>query len=202
MIIIVDYGMGNLRSVQKAFERIKVHASIANNPKAVLKADKIILPGVGHFSQGMKNLTDFGFVDALREAVIEKKKCILGICLGMQLLTEHSEEGHVNGFGFIKGYVRKFPKPQNGLKIPHMGWNSLMTRKESPITNDLMPEDFVYFVHSYYADCTNRDDVLFQTEYSIVFDSAFQHENILGFQFHPEKSHRVGLKLLSNFVKL
>lgn len=194
--------MGNLRSVQKAFERINVNVSITNNLTDISKADKIILPGVGHFGQGMKNLTDFGFIDAVREAVIEKKKCILGICLGMQLLTEHSEEGNVNGLGLIKGHVRKFPNPQNGLKIPHMGWNSLMFRKDSSIIDDLMPEDFVYFVHSYYADCTNRDDVLFQTEYGIIFDSAFQHENILGFQFHPEKSHRVGLKLLTNFVKL
>lgn len=194
--------MGNLRSVQKAFERINVHVSVTDNPKDILKADKIILPGVGHFSQGMKNLIDFGFIDTLREAVIEKKKCILGICLGMQLLTEHSEEGHVNGLGFIKGHVRKFPKPQNGLKILHMGWNSLMSKKESSITHNLMPEDFVYFVHSYYADCTDRDDVLFQTKYGFIFDSAFQRDNILGFQFHPEKSHRVGLKLLSNFAKL
>jgi glutamine amidotransferase len=202
MIGIINYGMGNLRSVQKAFERININALVADNPKDITDADKIILPGVGNFEQGMKNLEATGFVDAIKEAVIIKKKMILGICLGMQLLTEHSDEGNVNGLGLIKGNVRKFPPPKKGLKIPHMGWNSLIAKKTTNLTRSLLPDDFVYFVHSYYVSCSNKDDVLFQTEYGIMFDSAFQHENILGFQFHPEKSHQTGLKLLSNFVKL
>lgn len=202
MIIIVDYGMGNLRSVQKAFQRINMNAVVTSKPNDILKADKIILPGVGHFEQGMKNLAESGFIDAIKEAVAVKNKCILGICLGMQLLTENSEEGNVNGLGFVKGNVRRFPIPSNGLKIPHMGWNSLFAGKASDLSSGLLQDDFVYFVHSYYASCTNKDDVLFQTEYGIMFDSAFQHENIVGFQFHPEKSHKTGLELLRKFVKL
>lgn len=202
MIIIINYGMGNLRSVQKAFQRININAVVTDKPSDILKANKIILPGVGHFAQGMKNLADSGFIDAINEAVTVKKKSILGICLGMQLLTEHSEEGNINGLGLIKGSVRKFPTPSNGLKIPHMGWNSLIVKKTFDLSLGVSQDDFVYFVHSYYTSCTNKDDVLFQTEYGIIFDSAFQHENIVGFQFHPEKSHHAGLKLLSNFVKL
>jgi glutamine amidotransferase len=202
MITIIDYGMGNLRSVQKAFQRINVSAIVTDKPTDIAKADKIILPGVGHFAQGMKNLADSGFIDAIKDAVIVKKKIILGICLGMQLLTEHSEEGNVNGLGLIKGNVRKFPTPKKELKIPHMGWNSLISRKISNLNFGIAQDDFVYFVHSYYTSCNNKDDVLFQTEYGIMFDSAFQHENIVGFQFHPEKSHQTGSKLLSNFVKL
>lgn len=194
--------MGNLRSVQKAFERISISVVVTDNPKDIANADKIILPGVGHFAQGMKNLAESGFIDAINEAVLVKKKWILGICLGMQLLTEHSEEGNVNGLGLIKGNVRKFPRPSNGLKIPHMGWNSLIAKKTSDLNSGLSQDDFVYFVHSYYVSCSNTNDVLFQTEYDFIFDSAFQHENIVGFQFHPEKSHKTGLKLLSNFVNL
>ena len=201
-IVIIDYGMGNLRSVQKAFQRININAVVTYKPQAIAKADKIILPGVGHFAQGIKNLAISGFIDPINEAVLVKKKSVLGICLGMQLLTDHSEEGNLNGLGLVKGNVRKFPPPKKGLKIPHMGWNSLIAKKTSDLNSGLSQDDFVYFVHSYYVSCSNTDDVLFQTEYDFIFDSAFQHENIIGFQFHPEKSHKTGLKLLSNFVKL
>lgn len=199
-ITIIDYGMGNLRSVQKAFERIDVCAKVTSRPADLINADKILLPGVGHFEQGMKNLIESGFADAIKEAVLVKKTNILGICLGMQLLTEHSEEGNVNGLGFVKGRTIKFPAMK--LKTPHMGWNSLDTKKESALNQGLSRDDYFYFVHSYYVSCGIPDDVLYQTEYGLNFDAAFQHENIVGFQFHPEKSHKSGLKLLTNFVKL
>lgn len=192
--------MGNLRSVQKAFDRIKVESSIISNPSDLMQADKIVLPGVGHFEQGMKNLQVSGFDEVLKEAVAEKKIPILGICLGMQLLTEFSEEGNIKGLGLIKGEVKRFQPGK--LKIPHMGWNSLLPKKESHLFSFPGKEDLVYFVHSYYVTCSDRSDVLFQTDYGKIFDSAFEHKNIIGFQFHPEKSHKTGLKLLESFSKM
>jgi len=198
-VTIIDYGMGNLRSVQKAFERINVSANITNNPLDLTKANKIILPGVGHFQQGMKNLSETGFSDAIREEII-KDKPILGICLGMQLLTSFSEEGNVYGLGVVLGKTLKFPFSK--LKIPHMGWNSLNIIKETNLSNSISKDDLFYFAHSYYVKCSNITDVLFQTEYGITFDSWFQHGKIFGVQFHPEKSHKSGLSILSNFISL
>jgi glutamine amidotransferase len=200
MIGIINFGMGNLRSVQKAFERIRINASIISNPADISHSDKLVLPGVGHFEQGMLNLKSSGFDKALQEAVLVKKTPILGICLGMQLLTRFSEEGNVNGLGFIKGEVKRFP--QGKLKIPHMGWNSLNLLKDSALFPFLEPEEMVYFVHSYYVTCHEISDVLYQTNYGMNFDSAFEHENIIGFQFHPEKSHKTGLRLLERFSKI
>lgn len=197
---ILNYGMGNLRSVQKAFERIGVKAEVINEPSAITQADKLVLPGVGHFEKGMHNLKALGFEEAIKEAVLIKRKFVLGICLGMQLLTEFSEEGNVHGLGLVKGQVKHFPKSL--LKIPHMGWNSLLLIKKNGHFPDLNNDELVYFVHSYYVICSDRSDVLYQTTYGLDFDAAFEHENILGFQFHPEKSHKVGLKLLQSFIKL
>lgn len=200
MIGIINYGMGNLRSVQKAFERIGINAEILNNPTHISHIRKLVLPGVGHFGQGMNNLKMTGFIEAIKEAVLVKQTPILGICLGMQLLTEFSEEGNVKGLGFIRGNVKRFPKGQ--LKIPHMGWNSLNLMKNSKTFSSFDRSDLVYFVHSYYVSCQNSSDVLYQTKYGVNFDSAFEHENIIGFQFHPEKSHKIGLKLLEKFSKI
>jgi len=200
MIAIIDYGMGNLRSVQKAFERLNMKTKIVNDPKDLELADRIILPGVGHFERGIRNLNESGFTDAIKEAVVIKSKPLLGICLGMQLLTDYSEEGGMEGLRLIKGHTLRFP--HLGLNVPHMGWNTLTKSKESRFNDGILPEDTVYFVHSYYAHCANPEDVLFRTEYGLIFDSAFQKDNIIGFQFHPEKSHRTGLTLLNNFIKL
>jgi imidazole glycerol-phosphate synthase subunit HisH len=197
MIVIIDYGMGNLRSVQKAFERINIKATITNNPDSLINADKILLPGVGHFANGMINLNKSGFTYAIKEAVIVKQIPILGICLGMQLLTEYSEEGYVEGLCLIQGVTRKFPEMQ--LRIPHMGWNSINPIRESKLLEGIQIDNLVYFVHSYYVTCSNSSDIISQTEYGIKFDSAFEHEGITGFQFHPEKSHKTGLQLLKNF---
>ena len=200
MIGIINYGMGNLRSVQKAFELINIQADIINNPAEISHYSKIILPGVGHFEQGMFNLKEKRFDDAIKEAVVNREIPIMGICLGMQLLTEFSEEGNVKGLGLVKGQVKRFPS--GALKIPHMGWNSLKSIRNSPNFPQFNADEMVYFVHSYYVSCDNRADSLYQTSYGVDFDSAFECENIIGFQFHPEKSYKPGLTLLEKFSKM
>lgn len=202
MIVIIDYGMGNLRSVQKAFERIKVPVFISSDKTEIPKADKIVLPGVGNFERGITNLRSIGLFDTLNEVVIEYKIPILGICLGMQLMTEFSEEGNVEGFGWIKARTKKFVFDRAGLKIPHMGWNNINVVRDNIITNNISPDNLFYFVHSYYVSCENQGDVLATTNYGASFVSSFQKENIYGCQFHPEKSHDAGLKMLKNFSEL
>jgi len=202
MITIVDYGMGNLRSVQKAFERVGVQVKITGIAEEILSSDKIVLPGVGHFEKGVSNLKERGLFKTLNEAVISKKIPIIGICLGMQLMTEFSEEGNCEGFGWIKGKTRKFSFQANGLKIPHMGWNNLIIAKSGSLYDGITSDNFFYFVHSYYVSCDEENNILAETSYGNKFVSSFQKENIFGCQFHPEKSHDAGLKVLSNFVKL
>jgi len=202
MIVVIDYGMGNLRSVQKAFERIRVPAKISANIDEILTAEKLVLPGVGHFAKGISNLKDRGLLNALNMVVVEKKVPILGICLGMQLMTEFSEEGNCEGFGWIRGKTKRFSFSSKELKIPHMGWNNLLVNKTGSLYNGITSDNFFYFVHSYYVSCENEAEILAETKYGNNFVSSFQKENIFGCQFHPEKSHDTGLKVLSNFVKL
>jgi imidazole glycerol-phosphate synthase subunit HisH len=200
MIVIVNYGMGNLRSVQKAFERINLKVIISSDFHEIKNASHLVLPGVGHFAQGMENLKKLGLVEVLNEAVIKNKKPILGICLGMQLMTKFSDEGNVAGLGWIDAKTEHFNITSN--KIPHMGWNNLKAIKNSRFLKDLNEEDFFYFVHSYKVVCSNSHDVLTVTNYGIDFHSSFEIENIIGVQFHPEKSHQEGLQLLKNFICL
>lgn len=204
MIVIIDYDLGNLRSVQKAFERIDCRASISRDIELLKKADKLVLPGVGHFALGMMKLKEYGLVELLDHLVLEKRVPILGICLGMQLMTKFSEEGMVQGLGWINADTVLFQKESlpNHLKIPHMGWNSINSKSEHRILNDLTNDDQFYFVHSYSVKCQEKEHSLSTTEYGIVFDSGIVRENIVGVQFHPEKSHKAGLKLLKNFVNL
>jgi imidazole glycerol-phosphate synthase subunit HisH len=201
MIAIIDYGMGNLRSVQKAFERIKIDARIISDPHDLKSTDKIILPGVGHFKKGIENLANQGWIEELKNQVLVIKKPILGICLGMQLMTKFSEEANADGIGLIDATTKKFNFPNIVLKMPHMGWNEIVAVKQQnlfTIDKDCL---LMYFVHSYFVQCNNPEDVLFKTNYGITFDAAFMHENIFGFQFHPEKSHKPGLNLLKNFAE-
>ncbi len=202
MIVIIDYGMGNLRSVQKAFERIRIPASISSNANDIETADKLVLPGVGHFERGVRNLTNRSLFELLNVQVKDKKKPILGICLGMQLMTQFSEEGNCNGFGWIKARTQKFSFQANGLKIPHMGWNNLLVKNSDTLFKDITTENFFYFVHSYYVTCDNDADVLAETNYGNGFVSSFQKENIFGCQFHPEKSHDKGLQILKNYAEM
>ena len=204
MVTIIDYGLGNLRSVQKAFERLNVKAIITNDIKEIAEAEKLVLPGVGHFVKGMHYLKELKLIDILNTKVMLDKTPILGICLGMQLMTEFSEEGNCEGLGWIEAKTIRFNYNGNGtghgLKIPHMGWNDIRFVKSTALKNELETSSSFYFVHSYYVNCKDENDRLTRTEYGIEFDSGFQRENITGVQFHPEKSHAAGLKLLKNFI--
>jgi imidazole glycerol-phosphate synthase subunit HisH len=202
MINIIDYNMGNLRSVQKAFERIGIPAKITANADEIAASRKLVLPGVGHFSKAVKILKSNGLFEALNQAVQIKKIPILGICLGMQLMAEFSEEGSAKGFGWIKAEVSRFSFLQKNLRIPHMGWNKLFIQNDDTLFKGIDTDNFYYFVHSYFIECANQGDVLSETDYGNTFVSAFQHENIFGCQFHPEKSHDAGLKILKNFAEL
>jgi len=201
MINIVDYGIGNLKSILNILKYIGVDSRISNSIDDIKNADKLILPGVGHFKTGMENLAKSGLIDVLHEEVLIKKKNILGICLGMQLMTKHSEEGDCDGLGWIDATTKKFQLIEH-LKIPHMGWNNVNYKKDTALNKNISKEPRHYFVHSYFVDCNNKEDVLATTLYGTEFVAAFQHENIYGVQFHPEKSHKYGMELLRNFNQL
>lgn len=199
-IAIIDYGMGNLRSVQKAFYNFNVNVQVESTPLRIKYYDKLVLPGVGHFAQGITNIQQRGFKEEILDAVNNYKKPILGICLGMQLLTNFSEEGNLPGLGLINATVHRFP--HTNFKVPHIGWNSIKRVKNDTLFEHFDEYDTVYFVHSFYVQCYEQKDVLYETDYGITFHSAFEHDHIIGFQFHPEKSHEIGLKLISTFIKL
>lgn len=202
MIAILDYDMGNLKSVSKAVEHVGGTCRVTRDPKVVAEADKVILPGVGAFKDCMKNLESYGLVEPIRE-FIAKQRPFLGICLGMQLLMDESEEGGTHrGLGIIPGKVRRFPV-DTPLKVPHMGWNSLQAEKSSRLLAGLKDNSFVYFVHSYYVDPEKpKKWVAATTEYGIPFTASIEQGNLFATQFHPEKSQATGLKILGNFVKL
>ncbi|MEM7161448.1 MAG: imidazole glycerol phosphate synthase subunit HisH [Bacteroidota bacterium] len=202
-IVIIDYGMGNLRSVENKFRVQNCQAQISEDPEIIAKADKLVLPGVGHFANGMKNLKEKGILDVLQQKVILDKTPILGICLGMQLFTNGSEEGDVEGLGWIEASTKKFEFDfkESFLKVPHMGWNSLRIKKEHDLVDNVWDDDQFYFVHSYYVECNKEEDILTETQYGQVFTSSIQKENIIGVQFHPEKSHDVGAIMITNFVE-
>lgn len=202
MIVIVDYGMGNLGSILNMLKKIGADAIISSNAKDIKGADKLILPGVGSFDNGMKNIIDLGLLAALNRKVIDAKAPVLGICLGMQLFTVKSQEGTLPGLGWISGQTVKFRlDSRKQLKIPHMGWNTVTAKKKNPILECLEGQLQFYFLHSYHVICNNEEDVLAKTYYGYDFVSAIAKENITGVQFHPEKSHKYGMRLLSNFVK-
>jgi len=201
MIVVVDYGMGNLRSVQKGFEKVGGNAIISRDPVKIERADRLVLPGVGAFPECMRNLTRLDLVEPILE-FIESGRPFLGICLGLQLLFDESEEfgGH-DGFGVIPGKVREFDRNM-GLKIPHMGWNQVSFAKAVPIFRGIEEGSFFYFVHSFYVDPDDPTDIAAETEYGIKFTCAAARDNIFATQFHPEKSQDLGLRILKNFAGL
>jgi imidazole glycerol-phosphate synthase subunit HisH len=203
VIAIIDYGVGNLRSVEKAFHFIGSEAVVTSDKQTVLNADAVVLPGVGAFADAMESLERVGMVDVVK-TVISQNKPFLGICLGMQLLFDYSEEGkgRVEGLGIFKGAIKLLPVSDMGLKVPHMGWNLLNIRQDSPLFKNLPQNPYVYFVHSYYLDAQDKDIVIGTTNYGIDFDVAVCRGNIYATQFHPEKSGEVGLGILRNFAKL
>ena len=200
-MVIVDYGMGNLRSVQKGLEKVGVNAAISSNPEDVNNADGVVLPGVGAFRDCMSNLTRARLVDPVQNAIREGKP-FLGICLGMQLLLSVSEEfGTHQGLDVIRGRVVRFPST-GGLKVPHMGWNRVHRESPTPLLEGIPDGTFFYFVHSYYAVPQDADVIGGRTEYGIKFCSVISRGNLFATQFHPEKSDRWGLEVLRNFGKI
>lgn len=201
MIVVIDYGMGNLRSVSKALEFVGAEVVVTGDPKKLREAEGLVLPGVGAFRDAVFNLKERGLWEAIVEEV-EKGKPLLGICLGLQLLFERSYEfGETEGFGFIEGEVVRFELPEE-FKIPHMGWNQVYAKKESELLKGIKEGEFFYFVHSYYVKPRDESVKLTETDYGIYFTSAIEKDNIFATQFHPEKSQRVGLRLLENFCRI
>ncbi|MEG6586372.1 imidazole glycerol phosphate synthase subunit HisH [Dendrosporobacter sp. 1207_IL3150] len=200
MIAIIDYGMGNLYSVEKAFVKLGAEVVVTSDSETIAKADKVVLPGVGAFGDCMKNLSDSGLIPVIK-TVIEKGTPFLGICLGLQLLFEGSEENPgVQGLGIFPGQVKRIVAPN--LKIPHMGWNSLEMRSTSPLFSELHPKSYVYFVHSYHAVPLEDNIVTAVTDYGGPVTAAVGKGNIQAVQFHPEKSSTVGMEILQNFIKI
>ena len=201
MIVIIDYGMGNLGSVLNMFKKIRVDAKISSDLDVISKASKLLLPGVGAFDTAMKRINDSGMLTVLNQKVLGEQIPVLGICLGMQLLTNSSEEGNLPGLGWINAETLRF-QSNNSLKIPHMGWNRVVQNTQSTLTDNLPDESRFYFVHSYCVKVQNDADSILKCTYGIEFDAAIQHNNIFGAQFHPEKSHKFGMCLFENFAKI
>lgn len=203
MIVIIDYGMGNLHSIKNMLKKIGYASVITSDKDIISKAEKIILPGIGAFDNAMTNIADLGILDLLNHKALVEKIPVLGVCLGMQLLTEKSEEGTLKGLGWIKGETKKFQLENANLKIPHMGWNVVLPTDYSTIFKGMDNEEIrFYFVHSYYVYCEKQENILAQTDYGGLFTCAVQADNIFATQYHPEKSHRFGMNLYTNFAKL
>ncbi len=201
MIAIIDYGAGNIMSVMKALDFLGYEYILTSDQNELMKADKVILPGVGSFKDAMDKLNANNLTDVIRQ-IVEKKTPFLGICLGLQLIFESSQEAPgVKGLSLLPGKCVKFPENKE-LKVPQIGWNSLSFPKESKLFKGINEGEYVYFVHSYYLQAENKEDVAAVSDYGIVFDAAIEHENIFACQFHPEKSSDVGLKIIKNFVEL
>lgn len=204
MITIIDYGSGNIRAIGNIYDKLNVEYTIAKSPEQVIGAKKIFLPGVGAFDETISMLDSTGFRKVLDKEVLENKVPIMGICVGMQILADSSEEGTCKGLGYIKGKVKKIDanaiiqKP----KLPHLGWNSIEIVKKNELLQNIDPVFGFYFLHSFYFECEDQSNVLATTNYGTTFASAVQRENVFGIQFHPEKSHHNGVKLLHNFANL
>ncbi len=200
-IIIVDYGMGNIHSIGRKMKLLGFSFIISSKAEDILSADRIILPGVGHFGKAMRNLKELNLIESLNEAVLVKKTPVLGICLGMQLMARSSKEGNTQGLGWFDAEVIPFTVSDTfKYKVPHTGWNSIQKQKESSINGGISDEEFFYFVHSFHFICSEKSAILHTTIYDYEFVSAVEKENITGVQYHPEKSHEAGLTLLRNFI--
>ncbi len=198
MIALIDYGAGNIHSIEKALEYVGATVQVTNNPTIVAEAEAVVLPGVGSGGSAMAQITRYGLDDAIREAT-QRGRPFLGICLGMQLLADHHAEGEVNGLGLFRGEVRRIP---HGPKIPHMGWNQVeLTQESLPIFANIPKNTYFYFAHSYYVEPQDQRGVVAVTDYGSPYCSVIATEQVWGTQFHPEKSGKPGLQLLQNFVR-
>lgn len=203
MICIVDYQMGNLFSIQKKVRQLGVEAIASSRAEDLASASKIILPGIGHFGKAMEQLRGMGLVDVLNEQVLEKKKPILGVCLGMQLMASSSAEGESEGLGWFDAEVNRFSvKDTVRNKVPHTGWNQVFARKASRLLDGIPDGSEFYFVHSYFVKAHDKTDQLTYTHFEEDFTSSIERDNIFGVQYHPEKSHEVGLRMFRNFLSL
>ena len=201
MIALIDYDAGNIKSVEKALLHLGEEVIITRDREQILNSDKVILPGVGAFGDAMEKLRSYGLDKVIYE-VVERKIPFLGICLGLQLLFEKSDETPgVKGLGILPGEILRIPDKE-GIKIPHMGWNSVKIKENARIFKDVPQDSYVYFVHSYYLKAGREEDVAATTEYSTLIHAAVEHDNVFACQFHPEKSSEIGLKILKNFVEL
>jgi glutamine amidotransferase len=204
MITILNYGCGNIKAIQNVFDKIGVKSRVANSVEDLNEIDKLILPGVGSFDYAMQKLIDSGMFDRLNQLVLVEKKPVLGICVGVQLMANSSEEGLLKGLGWIDAEIKRFDEDslQSKVNLPHMGWNDVKSVKENKLFDSLEEGAKFYFLHSYYISCNNKEQILANADYGGEFVCAVSHENIYGVQFHPEKSHHYGVKLLENFSKI
>jgi len=200
MIAIVDYGLGNVKAFATVFKKLNIPANIAGENKDLLHASKIILPGVGAFDYAMDKLEKSGMLNQLNDLVLKHSIPVLGVCVGMQIMAKSSDEGLLPGLGWIDGVVKMFNRET--MSVPHMGWNNIKPVNNNSLLKDLDESSHFYFLHSYYFKCSRETDIIASTDYYGEFTSAVNNANIYGVQFHPEKSHDWGLKLLENFAKL
>jgi glutamine amidotransferase len=202
MNVVIDYGMGNLRSIITKLSRIGFDAIISSSKNDIIKATKLIIPGVGAFGTAMHNLHELQLLTIIEKKVLEEKIPIMGICLGMQLMTRWSAEGNVQGLGWVDAVTLSLRERSSNAIVPHMGWNTISKKKNDQIINNIPDNSEFYFVHSYYVHCNNSSDIITTTDHGGEFVSIFRKENIIGTQFHPEKSHDFGIAILKNFMEL
>ena len=204
MIVVVDYGMGNVGSIVNMLKKVGTDSVVSSDASVIASAEKIVLPGVGSFDNGMMNLEERCLIPTLNEKVLKEKVPILGVCLGMQLFTRRSEEGRLAGFGWLDAETVRFRFGSDNahLKIPHMGWNAVTVTKANPLINNMRCEQRFYFVHSYHVVCNETQDVLAMTHHGYAVTAAISRDNMYGVQFHPEKSHHFGMMLMKKFVEL
>jgi len=204
MITIIDYGVGNINAFYNIYKNLGVEVTIAKNCNDILDASKLILPGVGHFDYAMTKFNESGMVETVTELVKNKGIPVLGICVGMQMMASKSEEGKLPGLNWINAEVKKIDTSllRQSTRLPHMGWNDIIIKKNNPIFEEIVVSPRYYFLHSFYFDCNNNDDTIATSTYGNSFTCAVNHKNIFGVQFHPEKSHHFGIQLLKNFSNL
>lgn len=204
MITIIDYGLGNISAFQNVYKRLDIPTKVAKSVEDLQYVEKLILPGVGAFDYAMSQLNNSGMRQRLDELVLKQKTPVIGICVGMQIMGNKSDEGNLEGLKWIDANVRKFDEStiHQRTKLPHMGWNDVYPKNNHSLFDGLEKDAIFYFLHSYYFECKNEEDILANSDYGVLFASAAHHDNIFGIQFHPEKSHHYGEKLLHNFAKL